>query len=69
MLPFPDFMRPDRGIVGVENDVVRNFMRLLYRPLLLIETPILFTNLETQELIKYASNAFSCKNFIHQSWT
>ena len=53
-----DFMRPDRVIVGVENDVARNFMRLLYRPLHLIETPILFTNLETSELIKYASNAF-----------
>ena len=53
-----DFMRPDRVVVGTESDVARNVMRALYRPLYLIETPILFTNLETSELIKYASNAF-----------
>jgi len=53
-----DFMRPDRVVVGTESDAARNVMRALYRPLYLIETPILFTNLETSELIKYASNAF-----------
>ena len=53
-----DFMRPDRVIVGAETDAARDVMRALYRPLFLIETPILFTNLETSELIKYASNAF-----------
>ena len=53
-----DFMRPDRVIVGAETDAAREVMRALYRPLFLIETPILFTNLETSELIKYASNAF-----------
>jgi UDPglucose 6-dehydrogenase len=53
-----DFMRPDRVAVGTESDAARTVMRALYRPLYLIETPILFTNLETSELIKYASNAF-----------
>ena len=53
-----DFMRPDRVVVGAETDAARDVMRTLYRPLFLIETPILFTNLETSELIKYASNAF-----------
>src|SRR5919198_4397896 len=53
-----DFMRPDRVVIGCESDRAREVMRQLYRPLFLIETPILFTNLETSELIKYASNAF-----------
>jgi UDPglucose 6-dehydrogenase len=53
-----DFMRPDRVVVGTESDAARNVMRTLYRPLYLVETPILFTTLETSELIKYASNAF-----------
>ncbi len=53
-----DFMRPDRVVVGTENDRARDVLRALYRPLFLIETPIMFTGLETSELIKYASNAF-----------
>ena len=53
-----DFMRPDRVVIGCQSDRARAVMRQLYRPLFLIETPILFTNLETAELIKYASNAF-----------
>src|ERR671924_1728310 len=53
-----DFMRPDRVVIGCESDRSREVMRQLYRPLFLIETPILFTNLETAELIKYAGNAF-----------
>ena len=53
-----DFMRPDRVVVGAETDAARDVLRALYRPLYLIETPILFTSLETAELIKYASNAF-----------
>src|SRR5689334_20760593 len=53
-----DFMRPDRVVIGCESDRARDVMRQLYRPLFLIETPILFTNLETSELIKYAANAF-----------
>jgi UDPglucose 6-dehydrogenase len=53
-----DFMRPDRVIIGAETDRARELMRALYRPLYLIETPILFTTLETAELTKYAGNAF-----------
>lgn len=53
-----DFMRPDRVVVGAETEAARTVLRTLYRPLYLIETPILFTTLETSELIKYASNAF-----------
>jgi UDPglucose 6-dehydrogenase len=53
-----DFMRPDRVVIGCESDRAREVMRQLYRPLFLIETPILFTGLETSELIKYAANAF-----------
>lgn len=53
-----DFMRPDRVVVGAESEAAKNVMQALYRPLFLIETPILFTSLETSELIKYASNAF-----------
>ena len=53
-----DFMRPDRVVIGCESERAREVMRQLYRPLFLIETPILFTNLETSELIKYAANAF-----------
>ena len=53
-----DFMRPDRVVVGVESARAAEVMRGLYRPLYLIEKPILFTGLETAELIKYAANAF-----------
>ena len=53
-----DFMRPDRVVVGAETDRAKELMTTLYRPLYLLETPILFTNLETSELIKYAANAF-----------
>tara|TARA_B100001093_G_scaffold82375_1_gene73766 strand:- start:2402 stop:3706 length:1305 start_codon:yes stop_codon:yes gene_type:complete len=53
-----DFMRPDRVVVGAETDAACDVMRALYRPLFLIETPILITNLETSEMIKYASNSF-----------
>ena len=53
-----DFMRPDRVVVGAEQDRAIDLMRQLYRPLYLIETPILIATLETAELIKYASNAF-----------
>ena len=53
-----DFMRPDRVIVGVESSEAQAVMRALYRPLFLIETPVLFTSLETAELIKYAANCF-----------
>ena len=53
-----DFMRPDRVVLGAESERAREVLRELYRPLYLIETPILFTTLETSELIKYAANTF-----------
>lgn len=53
-----DFMRPDRVVIGVESARAEALLRELYRPLNLIESPILATNLESAELIKYASNAF-----------
>jgi UDPglucose 6-dehydrogenase len=53
-----DFMRPDRCVIGAESERAREVLRRLYRPLYLIERPILFTRLETAELIKYAANAF-----------
>ena len=53
-----DFMRPDRVVIGVESERAEALLRSLYRPLNLIETPILVTNLESAELIKYAANAF-----------
>jgi len=53
-----DFMRPDRVVVGTGSDRARKVMKEVYRPLYLNETPILFTGLETAELIKYAGNAF-----------
>jgi UDPglucose 6-dehydrogenase len=53
-----DFMRPDRVIIGAESERAREVMRRLYRPLYLIERPIVFTTLETAELTKYAANAF-----------
>ncbi len=53
-----DFMRPDRVVAGVESDRARELLRDLYRPLYLNETPMLFTTLESSELIKYAANCF-----------
>ena len=53
-----DFMRPDRVVIGVESEGAREVLRQLYRPLYLIETPIVFTNLEPAELTKYAANSF-----------
>lgn len=53
-----DFMRPDRVVIGTEGERAREVLRRLYRPLYLIEAPIVFTGLETAELIKYASNSF-----------
>jgi UDPglucose 6-dehydrogenase len=53
-----DFMRPDRVVIGADTDRAREVMRSLYRPLYLIETPIVFTSIETSELIKYAANTF-----------
>lgn len=53
-----DFMRPDRVVIGCESDRASHVMRELYRPLYLIETPMVITTRESAELIKYASNAF-----------
>ncbi|MBF0162842.1 MAG: UDP-glucose/GDP-mannose dehydrogenase family protein, partial [Magnetococcales bacterium] len=53
-----DFMRPDRVVIGVEDPRAETLLRSLYRPLYLIETPILVTNIVTAELTKYAANAF-----------
>jgi UDPglucose 6-dehydrogenase len=53
-----DFMRPDRVVIGAESDRARKILQRLYRPLYLIEAPILFTSIETAELIKYTANAF-----------
>jgi len=53
-----DFKRPDRIVIGAEDDYGRAVMREVYRPLFLNESPILFTSRRTSELIKYAANAF-----------
>ena len=53
-----DFMRPDRVVIGAASDRAQDVMRNIYRPLFLIETPILFTARRTAELIKYAANTF-----------
>lgn len=53
-----DSMRPDRVVIGTDSEKARAILRDLYRPLYLIETPFVFTNVATSELIKYASNAF-----------
>ena len=53
-----DFMRPDRVVVGTESPRARAVLSALYRPLFLIETPVLFTTLETAEVTKYACNSF-----------
>lgn len=53
-----DFMRPDRIVLGSDSEKAFDIMSEIYRPLYLIETPIIKTSIETAELIKYASNAF-----------
>ncbi len=53
-----DFKRPDRIVIGAEDEFGRDVMREVYRPLFLNESPILFTGRRTSELIKYAANAF-----------
>lgn len=53
-----DFMNPDRVVLGVQNDRAEEVMREIYRPLYLREFPVVVTDLESAELIKYASNAF-----------
>ena len=53
-----DFMRPDRVVIGCESNKAKAILKELYRPLYLLETPIIFTRRETAELIKYAANSF-----------
>ena len=53
-----DFMKPDRVVVGVETDRAASIMADIYRPLYLREFPIITTDLESAEMIKYAANAF-----------
>lgn len=53
-----DFMRPDRVVIGTNSEKAKTLLHKLYRPLYLIETPIVYTNPETSELIKYAANGF-----------
>ena len=53
-----DFMHPDRVVIGSDNEKSRETIRDIYNVLYLIDTPFIFTSLETAELIKYASNAF-----------
>ena len=53
-----DFMRPDRVVIGARDAQAIAIMKDIYSPLYLIETPFVITNVESSELIKYASNAF-----------
>ncbi|MFO8044132.1 MAG: UDP-glucose/GDP-mannose dehydrogenase family protein [Alkalispirochaeta sp.] len=53
-----DFFHPDRVVIGYEDDRAREYIEDIYRALYLIQTPFVWCNLETAELIKYASNAF-----------
>ncbi|OCC15933.1 UDP-glucose dehydrogenase [Dissulfuribacter thermophilus] len=53
-----DFMRPNRVVLGSDSEKALAIVKDIYRPLYLIETPFVITNLETAEMIKYASNAF-----------
>lgn len=63
-----DTLRPDRIVIGSYSEKALDIIQELYRPLYLIETPIVRTNLETSEMIKYASNCFlACKiSFINE---
>jgi UDPglucose 6-dehydrogenase len=53
-----DFTHPDRVVIGTESEKARSLMKEVYRPLYLNEIPYIETNLESAEMIKYASNAF-----------
>ena len=63
-----DFMRPDRIIIGTDNEKSEKIMKELYRPLYLLETPIISSSIESSEIIKYASNSFLATkiSFINQ---
>lgn len=53
-----DFMRPDRVVIGTDTERAESVMRELYRPLYLLDTPIVATSIETAELVKYACNSY-----------
>lgn len=53
-----DFMKPDRVVIGTESARAVEVMRAIYKPLYLLETPIVMTGIETAELTKYAANAY-----------
>ncbi len=53
-----DFMRPDRVVIGLDTPKARKVMADIYRPLNLREVPVIYTDLESAEMIKYAANAF-----------
>ena len=53
-----DFMRPNRVVLGASSPQAIAILKDLYKPLFLIEAPFVITNVETAEMIKYASNAF-----------
>ena len=53
-----DFTHPDKIVIGYESEKAKQTMQEIYRPLYLLDTPFVFTNLETAEMIKYACNAF-----------
>ena len=53
-----DFMKPDRVVIGVQSDRAAEVMAQIYRPLYLRDFPIVVTDLESAEMIKYAANAF-----------
>ncbi len=53
-----DFMKPDRVVIGVESERARSILGEIYRPLYLRDFPVVYTGLETAEMIKYAANAF-----------
>lgn len=53
-----DFMRPDRVVIGVQGEKAEQVMSDVYRPLFLRDFPVVFTDLESAEMIKYAANAF-----------
>ena len=53
-----DFMHPDRVVIGTESERSEEILREIYRPLFLLDTPIVKTGIETAELVKYASNSY-----------
>ncbi len=53
-----DFMRPDRVVIGVESPKAEKVIKDIYKPLYLLDTPLISTTIETAELTKYAANAF-----------